>query len=90
MQRIIDNEIGSLKWGIYNLGFLGVRNGPVGSDFADWWAERLRHFCFDRLEAGLFTDQKWINHVPVLLRRRRHPQGAPLQRRHLEHHHARR
>ena len=58
LERIVDNEIGSLKWGIYNLGFLGVRNGPVGREFADWWAARLRHFCFDRLEAGLFTDQK--------------------------------
>ena len=41
-----------------------MRSGPVGSDFAAWWAARLRHFCFDRLEAGLFTDQKWINHAP--------------------------
>ncbi|MGE3292086.1 MAG: glycosyl transferase [Geminicoccaceae bacterium] len=65
LERIVDNEIGSLKWGIFNLGFIGVRNGPTGSTFADWWAHRLQHFCFDRLEQGLFTDQKWINHVPV-------------------------
>jgi hypothetical protein len=65
LERIIDNEIGSLKWGIFNLGFLGVRNGPVGRAFAAWWETRLRHFCFDRLDAGLFTDQKWINHAPV-------------------------
>ncbi len=64
IQRIVDNEIGSLKWGIFNLGFLGVRNTQVGREFAAWWAERLRHFCFDRLEAGLFTDQKWLNHAP--------------------------
>lgn len=64
LERIVDNEVGSLKWGIYNLGFLGVRNGPVGQEFADWWAARLRHFCFDRIEDGLFTDQKWINHAP--------------------------
>ena len=65
LERIVDNEIGSLKWGIFNLGFIGVRNCPSGRAFADWWAHRLRHFCFDRLEQGLFTDQKWINHVPV-------------------------
>jgi hypothetical protein len=65
LERIIDNEIGSLKWGIFNLGFLGVRNGPIGKDFATWWAARLLQFCFDRLDAGLFTDQKWINHAPV-------------------------
>ena len=65
LKRIVDNEIGSLKWGIFNLGFLGVRNSGEGRAFADWWAHRLAHFCFDRLEQGLFTDQKWINHVPV-------------------------
>ncbi len=65
LERIVDNEIGSLKWGIFNLGFIGVRKGPTGLAFADWWAHRLAHFCFDRLEQGLFTDQKWINHVPV-------------------------
>lgn len=64
-QRIVDNEICSLKYGIFNLGFLGVRRTPVGTAFADWWAERLRLFCFDRLEQGLFTDQKWLNHAPV-------------------------
>lgn len=64
-QRIVDNEICSLRYGIFNLGFLGVRKGPVGLAFADWWAYRLRLFCQDRLDLGLFTDQKWINHVPV-------------------------
>jgi hypothetical protein len=65
LERIVDNEIGSLKWGIFNLGFIGVRKSLIGCAFADWWAHRLAHFCFDRIEQGLFTDQKWINHVPV-------------------------
>ncbi len=64
-ERILDNEIGSLRYGIFNLGFLGVRKCGAGMAFADWWAERLRHFCKDRIEIGLFTDQKWINHAPV-------------------------
>ncbi len=41
LERIIDNEIGSLRWGIFNLGFLGVRKTPTGLAFADWWAKRL-------------------------------------------------
>ena len=65
LQRIIDNEICSLRYGIFNLGFIGVRNTPVGMQFSNWWANRLEHFCFDQPERGLFTDQKWINHVPV-------------------------
>lgn len=66
MASIQDNEIGSLKWGIYNLGFLAVANTAEGRRFAEWWWSRLRHFCVDDVPAGLFTDQKWCNHVPSL------------------------
>lgn len=65
LDAIIDNEIGSLKWGIFNLGFIAVRNSSEGLRFADWWAERTYHFCRAEVHNGLFTDQKWINHVPV-------------------------
>jgi hypothetical protein len=36
---ILDNEIGSLKFGIYNLGYAGVSNTPEGRAFAKWWAQ---------------------------------------------------
>jgi glycosyltransferase involved in cell wall biosynthesis len=62
---IIDNEICSLKHGIFNLGFIGVRNTDEGRKFADWWAHRLYHFCREELHNGLWTDQKWIDHAPV-------------------------
>lgn len=64
-QAIADNEGGSLRYGIFNLGFLAVRNQQDGRRFARWWADRLGEFCIDDPEAGLFTDQKWCNHVPV-------------------------
>ena len=66
MEGIIDNEIGSLKYGVFNLGFLGVANTKVGRDFIQWWSKRTYHFCKDDIPNGLFTDQKWINLVPVL------------------------
>ncbi len=62
---ISDNEIGSLKYGIYNLGFLAVANRPSGQRFARWWRDRLLKFCFDDVPNGLFTDQRWCDHVPV-------------------------
>lgn len=65
LAAIVDNEICSLRHGIYNLGFLGVRNTDESRRFADWWAERLYHFCREALDMHLWTDQKWINHVPV-------------------------
>ncbi|WP_200944266.1 hypothetical protein [Methylobacterium sp. Leaf399] len=61
---IIDNEIGSLKYGIYNLGFVAVSNRPEGRKFASWWRDRLLDFCFDDVPGGLFTDQRWCDHVP--------------------------
>ncbi len=61
-----DNEIASLKWGAYNLGFVGVANTPGGEGqrFAQWWGDRLLDWCQDNLSKGLFTDQKWCDLVP--------------------------
>ena len=66
LRGILDNEIGAMKHGIYNLGFVAVSNSDEGMRFADWWADRLLRFCFDDLPAGLFTDQRWCDHVPAL------------------------
>lgn len=63
---IVDNEMGSLKYGIYNLGFLAVAGTAEGRRFARWWRDRLHAFCFDDVPNGLFTDQRWCDHVPGL------------------------
>jgi hypothetical protein len=65
-QAIIDNEIGSMRYGIYNLGFLAVANRPEGCRFAEWWRSRLREFCYADPANGLFTDQKWCDHIPAM------------------------
>lgn len=64
-QGIVDNEFSVLQHGIYNLGFVGVRNSLEGRRFADWWCERLQSFCFDDIPHGLFTDQRWADLVPA-------------------------
>jgi len=61
---IQDNEICSLKHGVYNLGFLGVANTPVGSAFARWWESRLQDYCYSDIPEGLFTDQRWCDLAP--------------------------
>jgi hypothetical protein len=62
---IRDNEIGSLKHGIYNLGFVAVAAREEGKRFARWWSERLQSFCYDDIPSGLFTDQRWCDHAPA-------------------------
>lgn len=63
---IVDNEICSLKHGVYNLGFIGVSNNDEGKRFADWWAHRVYYFCRSEIHNGLFTDQRWIDLVPAM------------------------
>ena len=63
-QTILDNEICSLSHGSYNLGFLGLANCTETHRFCSWWDDRLRDWCHDRKEMGLFVDQKWCDLIP--------------------------
>lgn len=63
-RAIMDNEVGSLQYGIFNLGFVAMANDDEGRRFAQWWDDRLRDWCHDRLDQGIFVDQKWCNLVP--------------------------
>jgi hypothetical protein len=54
-----------LNFGIYNLGFLGLKNTTQVDKFIEWWKERTYHLGYDRPSEGLFVDQLWINFVPA-------------------------
>ena len=69
LAEIKDNELTSLQYGIYNLGFIAVRNDGVGRNFAQWWAQQLYRACYSAVEIGLFTDQKYCDLVPALFDR---------------------
>jgi hypothetical protein len=66
IQGIIDNEMCSLRHGVFNMGFVGVANTPDGRAFSRWWRDRLIHFCRDDHSRALFTDQKWVNLAPCM------------------------
>ena len=61
---ILDNEVASLNYGVFNLGFVAVANDSEGRRFSKWWADRLHDYCHDRIDIGVFVDQKWCNLVP--------------------------
>lgn len=60
----IDMELSSTAHGVYNLGFLAVNHSEEAKRLIDWWTERLYLFCYDDIQRGIFTDQKWMDLVP--------------------------
>ncbi|QJW90730.1 glycosyl transferase [Spirosoma taeanense] len=59
------NEQHHLNTGIFNLGFIGLRNDSTAQQFVDWWKRRLVYECRIDLCNGLFVDQHWVNFAPV-------------------------
>lgn len=58
-------ELNFLSAGIYNGGFIGIKNTAVATSFLSWWKERLIWHCLKDVR-GLEVDQSWLNFVPVL------------------------
>lgn len=54
-----------LNYGIYNLGFLALKNDSTAREFAHWWKNRTYKEGYSKPAIGLFVDQLPINHVPI-------------------------
>ena len=63
---IESTELESLRFGVYNLGFLSVRASVEGKQVAEWWRDRCYNYCVIDTERGLFTDQKFFDNAPAL------------------------
>ncbi len=61
-------ETSVLNTGLYNLGFIGIKNSDESSRFLNWWQERLKKYCFVDKAHGLYVDQIWINFVPIMFK----------------------
>lgn len=64
-EAVRDNELSALKHGVFNFGYVGVKNDEIGNAYADWWAKRCYLACYADIANGVFTDQKWNDLVPV-------------------------
>jgi hypothetical protein len=53
-----------MQSGMFNLGFIAVGRPALG--FLVWWQERLLVDAVSDVEVNLFTDQRWVDWVPVL------------------------
>lgn len=54
-----------LQRGLFNLGFLAMRDHPVAREFLDWWCERVYADCPAQPAQGLYLDQKWLDLAPL-------------------------
>jgi hypothetical protein len=52
------------RHGRYNVGVLGWRRDQNGLACLEWWRERCLEWCFDRLEADRYADQKYLEVWP--------------------------
>jgi glycosyltransferase involved in cell wall biosynthesis len=60
-------ELSLMRTGVYNCGFVAINAAhPDSARLIDWWSRKLEFDCFVDLEAGLFTDQKWMDMAPAL------------------------
>lgn len=58
-----------LNYGLYNLGFLGIKRNLVVLEFLEWWHTRTVEFGYSEVENGFFVDQLWCNLIPLFFKR---------------------
>lgn len=54
-----------LNFGIYNLGYLGMKVSDVANSMLKWWERKTLKIGYSKVCEGLFVDQLWMNHVPI-------------------------
>lgn len=61
-KKLRDNDM--MNTGVFNLGFVALKNNEVSSRMLKWWNERLIDYCYIDYYDGYFTDQKWMDFIP--------------------------
>lgn len=54
-----------LNHGLYNLGFIGLKNTPNVMALLKWWQDRCAEHCISDYRQGLYVDQLWANFMPL-------------------------
>lgn len=55
-----------LRAGVFNAGYLGVRNSDQGLAFVDWLCEMTAEHAKNAPREGMCGDQRWLDLAPVL------------------------
>jgi hypothetical protein len=59
------SDIDFLRNGVFNLGFVAIRDTVEARALLEWWQERCLSYGFNDLGMGLFVDQKWMDLAPI-------------------------
>lgn len=54
-----------LKYGRYNVGWVGIRADQRGRACVDWWSQSTLAWCFDKPEDGKYADQGYLDSFPT-------------------------
>ena len=52
--------------GLFNVGWISIRNDQAGLGCVKWWRDRCLEWCYDRHEDGKFADQKYLDSWPAM------------------------
>ncbi|AWW32060.1 glycosyl transferase [Echinicola strongylocentroti] len=63
--KVVTGELASLRHGMFNLGFIGLKCSEESKVFVQWWKERLQNYCKIDKARGIFVDQKWVDLAPL-------------------------
>jgi hypothetical protein len=55
-----------LRSGIYNAGFIAMKQSYMVTKFLAWWAGHMQAECYYQFAEGMGVDQVWMNLVPIL------------------------
>lgn len=61
----VNLELDLLRTGVYNGGFFGINRSQAALLFLGWWKRRLKDYCVNDAQHGLFVDQLWLNLAAV-------------------------
>lgn len=61
----LTTERDMLRSGIFNAGFLALKNSDNAKAFLTWWVGHLQTECYYNFAEGMGVDQIWLNLVPL-------------------------
>ncbi|MFI4902378.1 MAG: hypothetical protein ACHP91_03110 [Burkholderiales bacterium] len=64
-ERDTRSELVVLQAGVYNAGFVALRQSHAAGAFLHWWQRKLEHDCVVDVTRGLCGDQRFVDLVPA-------------------------